>query len=540
MKRFVSPLFFAALAGFGQTPAPGPIQIRPLPDFHLPARIGVTGETRLTLDDVLKRVLENYADLRVTRISREQAGYQVQAAEGAYDPVVGLQAYHTKAVSPVASILGGTPSGKLTQTEWNVTPTVTGLSPWGGSYSFRFNNSRQESDSQFLTLNPQYPTTATLNLTQPLLRGLHFDPNRYHVEVARKNTQLSSEQLRQHIIERLTAAINAYWELAYAWQNFQVQTEAVRLAQQQFESNRRQAEQGVLAPIDVVAAQTQVANFEQTALGAQQTLTAAENNLKTIMLPDRGDATWDVALVPETEIDTRPVIVPLRDAVNQALSSRPEMSESAISLAINQLDVKLNKEQTKPQVNLFANLSATGLSGVPGATGTNPFPVSIPGLSLQPPGLFVGNYGQSLSNLFGGNFPTAQVGVQLSLPLRNRTAEAQLAISEGDGRKLKVLRGQIGQAIEADVRNALQAVTSADARLKAATLARESAEEQYASEQRQFQAGTSTVFLVLQRQTELIVARSREVRARADVGEAKANLDRATANTIDAHGIKVE
>jgi HAE1 family hydrophobic/amphiphilic exporter-1 len=144
-----------------------------------------------------------------------------------------------------------------------------------------------------------------------------------------------------------------------------------------------------------------------------------------------------------------------------------------------------------------------------------------------------------LNNLFGANFPTAQVGVQISLPLRNRTAEAQLAIAEADGRKLKVLRDQIGSAIEADVRNALQALTSAEARLKAATLARESAEEQYASEQRQFQAGTSTVFLVLERQRDLIVARSREVRAIADMGEAKANLDRATANTIEAHGIKV-
>jgi outer membrane protein TolC len=537
MKRFALP-FVAAVSMWAQTPAPAGIEIRPLPDFHLPPRIGVIGESRLTLDDVLERVLENDPDLRVTRISREQARYQVRAAQGAYDPVVGLQAYHTKAVSPVASILGGTQSGKLTQTELNVTPTVSGLTAWGGTYSFRFSNSRQQSDSLFLTLNPQYPTTATLNLTQPLLRGLRFDPNRYRVEVARKNTQLSTEQVRQHVIERLTVAINAYWELAYAWQNSQVQTEAVRLAQRQYESNRRLAEQGVLAPVDVVAAQTQVANFQQTAILAQQALTAAENNLKSIMLPNREDGMWSVAVVPDTDVDIRPTILPLRDAVNQALASRPEMAENAIALGINKLDVRLNKDQTKPQINAFANLSATGLAGVPMPPGTNPFPIELPILSTQIPGLFVGSYGQSVGNLFGGNFPTAQVGVQISLPLRNRTAEAQLAIAEADGRKLKVLRDQIGMAIEADVRNALQAVTSADARLSAARLARESAEEQYASEQRQFQAGTSTVFLVLQRQSDLIAARSREVRAKADLGEAKANLDRATANTIQAHGIK--
>ena len=522
-----------------QTPAPSTIQIRPLTEFHLPPRIGVAGQSHLTLEDVLNRVLENDADIRVSRISREQAGYQVAAAQGAYDPVVGFQAYRTRAVSPVASLLGGTSTGKLTQTEFNFTPTVSGLTQWGGSYSFKFSNSRQQSDSLFLTLNPQYPTTATLNITQPLFRGLRFDPNRYRVEVARRNTQLSTEQLRQHVIDRLTVAINAYWELAFAWQALQVQTEAVRLAQEQFQSNRRQAEQGVLAPVDVVAAQTQVANFQQTAIIAQQALAAAENNLKTIMLPNREDPMWGVAVVPETEVDVRPTVLPLRDAINQALSSRPEMAANAIALDINKLDARLNKDQTRPQVNAFANLSATGLSGVPMPAGSNPFPISIPGFSTQLPGLFIGNYGQSLTNLFGGNFPTAQVGVQVSLPLRNRTAEAQLAISEADGRKLKVLRDQIGQAIEADVRTSLQGVSSAEARLGAATLARESAEEQYASEQRQFQAGASTVFLVLQRQSDLIAARSREVRAKADLGEAKANLDRATANTIEARGIKI-
>jgi HAE1 family hydrophobic/amphiphilic exporter-1 len=224
--------------------------------------------------------------------------------------------------------------------------------------------------------------------------------------------------------------------------------------------------------------------------------------------------------------------------VNQALASRPEMAQNAIAADINKLDVRLNKDQTKPQVNAFANLSATGLSGIPMPAGANPFPIQLPILATQTPGLFVGNFGQSLSNLFGGNFPTAQVGIQISLPLHNRAAGAQLAVAEADARKLKVLREQIGSAIEADVRNSLQAVSSAELRLRAASLARESAEEQYASEQRQFQAGTSTVFLVLQRQADLIAARSREARAKADLGEAKANLDRATASTIEAHGIK--
>jgi HAE1 family hydrophobic/amphiphilic exporter-1 len=500
-------------------------------------RIGILGETQMPLAEVIERVLKNDPDLRIARIAREQAGYLVGAALGAYDPVLGLRAYRTHAVAPVASILGGTPSGKLTQTEYNLTPQMSGLTQWGGSYQFNWSNSRQQSDSQFLTLNPQYPSTATLNLTQPLWRGLRFDPFRYRIEVARANTRLSREQLRQHVIDQVTLAIDIYWELTYAWNNFRVQTEAVHLAEQQYESNRRQVEQGVLAPVDVTAAQTQVATFQQSLFAAQQALTVAENNLKMLILADRSDLMWGTAIVPETAPDTSPTVLPLRDAVNRALSARPEVAENALALDVNKLDVRLNKDQTRPQINAFANLSATGLAGTTLPPGVNPFGSLFPITLPSPPSIFVGGLGQSMGTLFGGNFPTVQAGVQISLPLRNRTAEAQLATSEAEGRRLKVQRDQVAMAVEADVRNALQAAISAEARLAAAALARQSAEEQYASEQRQFQAGTSTVFLVLQRQTDLITAKSREVRAQSDVAEAKANLDRATGNTIEAQGI---
>jgi outer membrane protein TolC len=256
------------------------------------------------------------------------------------------------------------------------------------------------------------------------------------------------------------------------------------------------------------------------------------------MLPDRTDMLWGAAFVPETEPDTAPQVVPLRDAVNAALASRPEVKENALSLDINTLDVRLARDQTKPQINAFANLSATGLSGQNLPGNVSPFFQAI-GINPAPPAMFVGGYNQSLSNLFSGNFPTAQAGVQISLPLRNRTAEAQLGVAEAESRKLKAVRDQIGMAIEADVRNALQASVSAQSRLDAATIARKSADEQYASEQRQMQAGTSTVFLVLQRQNELIAARSREARARTDVAEAKANLDRAMGATIQSQGINV-
>jgi HAE1 family hydrophobic/amphiphilic exporter-1 len=528
----------AALSGslFGQS-QPAAVVSQPVKEVEIKPRVGILAQTSIRLPEAIERVLANDPDLQISRIQLEEAGYLIRGAQGYYDPVAGLKTYRTRAVTPVASIIGGTASGKLTQKEWNASPGISGASPWGGTYAATFTNSRQLTDSTFVTLNPQYPASVALNLTQPLWRGLRFDDNRHRLQVARKNQALSGEQVRQRVIEVVTQAVQAYWELDYASQNLEVQTEAVKLAERQYESNRRQAEQGILAPVDVVAAQTQVATFQQNVFAAQQALTQAENNLKALMLPNRSDLMWSAALIPETQLDTNVTAPTLEEAVKRALASRPELAESALAIDVNGLDTRLAREAAKPRVDAFANLTAAGLAGRAAAVGPNPFAAFFPaGFGAVPP-LLVGSYGQSISNLVSGNFPTAQVGVQVSLPIRNRTADSMAAVSAAEGRRLRLVQNQIGMAVEADVRNSLQAVSSTQARLAASALARGSAEEQYASEQRQFQAGTSSVFLVLQRQTDLIAARGREVRAHADFAEALANLDRATAGTIEARGI---
>ena len=523
-------------SAFGQT-----LPVPQLKEAAVPMRVGIEAQKSLTLQEAIERTLANDPDLRIQRTLTEEALLGVRAAQGYYDPTLQLKAYHTHSVSPVASVLGGAPDGKLTQTEWNATPTLSGQSPWlGSSYSLGFTDSRQTTDSEFATLNPLYATELQLGLTQPLVRGLRFDQGRHQLAVARKNQALSKEQLRQRVMEVVTQAVTAYWELDFAYRNLDVQKEAVRLAELQFQSNRRQAEQGVLAPVDVVAAQTQVATFQQNVFLAQQTLTQAENNLKSLMLPNRMDTLWNSALVPDTQEPSDVTVPALSEAVKQALAGRPELTETVLQAAINQLDQKLNAENQRPKVDLYANLSASGLAGMAVSQASSPFASLFPAGFGAVPSMFLGGNGQSLSTLGSGTFPTAQVGVNISLPLRNRTAIAQSAISAQEGKRLAALKDQVAMAVEADVRNAMQAAVSSRARREAAVLARQSAEQQYESEQRQFQAGTSTTFLVLQRQTDLIAARSREARAGADTAEAAANLDRAVAAVLEKNGVEVK
>ncbi len=578
-------VFVAAGALRAQTPAvtdPGapatakaePAQAQPEPESpqpataddqtRLPARVGIFGKTPITLQQAIAQVLANNNDIDASRIDQDIRSFDVLAARGLFDPRFNLDSDLRDSTTPVSSSLGGSDTGKLTQKEITVKPGVSGLVPWtGGSYRFDWQSSRQTSDNQFATLNPLFPTSLQFQLVQPLWRGLLYDDNRRRVDIAKKNKNLSDEQFRQVVIDSVTQAAGAYWDLVYAVRNLQVQAEAVALARRQVGSNERMADQGILAPIDVVEAQTQLATFEQNLYLAQEALTRAENTLKTLMLPDRKAPLWGRALIPVTQPRLLIPDTPLDEAVQEALAKRPELAQVGISSDINKSNSRFYKEQTKPQVDLVGAYTSAGLAGSELVSGPNPLTAGFTGLidrindlseiaNLPPlppiaigggggvPDILVGGYGQSLANALRRRFPTAQVGLQISLPLRNRTAEGNYGASLAEGRQIENQRASVEQTIEADVRNSLQSVQSAEARLEAARQERRSAEEQYQSEQRRFLAGTSTVFLVLQRQTTMISARSRELRAQADVDKAVAQFDRATARTLQAYNINLD
>ncbi|HEV2201788.1 MAG TPA: TolC family protein [Bryobacteraceae bacterium] len=538
-----------------------PTLVPPVREFRLPPRVGVFGEARLSLDQALAMALANNNDIDASKIDREEADYALLGAHGLFDPTIGGASAWQKQVLPVASALGGSATGAVLSKLWQTDPTLNGSVPWfGGSYHTDFASQRASTNNTFVTLNPQYPAALNFQYTQPLSRNLRYDVNRHSLDVARKNQSLSQEQFRQRVMQIVLQTEQAYWELAYAYNNLQVQLEAVEIARQQDESNRRQEREGLLAPIDVVAAQTQLAGFELNAYTAQAALTTAENALKLLILADRASAMWASSIVPTTPADMPVPVVPLADAVAEALASRPETAAVKIAGEINQSDAKFFRDQIKPQVDLVASYTRQGLAGVniPPTTNflTSSFgplvdrlnalsaasglpPVAINTGSPTPP-LLIGDYGQSLNNLWAGNFPTTQFQLRVALPIRNRTAEANLSRAIAETRRIQNQKDQVEQAIEAGVRNAMQAMDSAALRRDAARVQRESAEEQYNSEQRQFRAGTSTLFLVQQRQSTMIAARSQERRAESDLGQAIAAFELAAGTILRQHNIQLQ
>jgi HAE1 family hydrophobic/amphiphilic exporter-1 len=251
--------------------------------------------------------------------------------------------------------------------------------------------------------------------------------------------------------------------------------------------------------------------------------------------------------------------VSLGDALKTAMENRPELQQSDVLKEINQIDQKFFKDQTKPAIDLVGTYGMTGLAGSVSSNIVNPLTQSsllqrqridelsalagLDPLPVIPPQQFsqdlLGGYGQSLQNLLANRYGTARIGVQISLPLRNRTAEANLGRSLVEGERIGTQRKQLEQTIQVDVRNALQSVRSSEARLRAAVATREANEQQFASEQRKLDAGQSTVFLVLQRQNDLTESRGQELRAQTDLNKAIADLQRATGNALNVNSIVV-
>jgi outer membrane protein TolC len=526
-------------------------------------RVGVdmANQRPLSMREAIEMALANNKDIEVARENVQAAEFDLRGARGAYDPRLSSLSYYERTKTPVSSSLSGGANGAVTQADFTGTARAEGLVPkGGGGYRVDFSSIRLNTDNQFVSLNPQYPTALTFNYTQPLLRGLRFDANRRAIEVAKKNLSLTDAQFRQRAIETITSVQRAYWDLVFALRSLQIQRDAVRDARVQYEHNKRLVTEGQLAPIDVVAADAQVSGFEQSVYSALDEVQRAENNLKNLIAENRNAPLWSASLVPTDSVNVSPPNIALPEAIGVAMTNRPELQQSDVARAINELDQRFYREQTKTQIDLIASYGVVGLAGALNPnSGASPFTTSnarltdrinelsqlnnLPPLPPQVatafPAELVGGYNQSLTNLVLNRFNNFRVGVQINLPFRNTAAQAQLGRSLVEGRRVATQREQLEQLVQVDVRNSLQTIRTSESRLRAAASARAASEQQLASEQRRFDAGQSTIFLVLERQTALATARGNELRAQTDLNKAAADIQRATGNALEANNVVV-
>ena len=512
--------------------------VPPPPDL---TRVGVISSNvlALSLNDAIRRALQNNNDIEVARDDVRIAEQRLLALYGYYDPVFTVAPTFDQRISPVTSIFaGGGATGQVSNTSFTVTPAISkSFEKGGGNYQVQFFNSRTSTGATNSTLNPFYNSSLTLFYTQPLLRNREVDTQRHSIRVQKKVLSQTDSDFRARTIAIIAQAQAAYWNLVFALRNQQNQLDSLNLSRQNLRNIEAQISAGAKAPLDRAQVLTDIATREGALFQAVQSVSLAENTLKQIMLKDPTSGEWTAQLTPtdSPSLDLSPI--DLKSALDEAHKNRPELARLSLQKEINTLDLHYFRNQAKPQIDLTGALTTSGLAGNPILCVPDPLtgrtcPVT--------PSKYIGGYGQDLTNLFTFKTREINVGVSIQIPLRNRTAKANVAAAEIQKEQLDASYRSQDQAVEMDVRNAAQSVDTAQKRIVAFRLARESAEQQLNGEQKLYDVGRSTTFLLLQRQTELTTARTNELQAETDYSKALADLQRATASTLRVNNVTVQ
>ena len=511
-----------------------PRPVPPLPDL---TRLGVTSDNTLalSLNEAIKRALESNNDIEVARDDVRINETTLRSLQGVFDPVLNLNPQINNTVQSQQSTLGGaSSSGTVSQTDITGNSNVNRqFSTGGGNYEFFFNNNRRTTNSLFNNLNPVYSASLGVTFTQPLLRNRSIDNNRRQIRIQRKRLEQSDADFRRRTIEVISQVQRAYWDLVFAYRNQQTSIASLNLTRENMRRVEAQIAAGAAAPLERAEVQTELANREQDVLSATQNISIAENTLKQLILRDPQSTVWSAQLMPTDEPSFDAAPVNLNDALTEARANRPELRRLRLDRDISDIDIQYFKNQTRPRIDLAATFATTGLNGAPCDLANNP-------LCSPPPTNLIGGYGQTLRDLFSFNTRNIVVGLNIQIPLRNRTAQANLAGARITREQTDARTRLQEQTIEVEVRNAAQAVETARRRVLSARAARENAEVQLQGEQRLYQVGRSTTFLLFQRENTLTAARNAELRAETDYNKALSDLQRATSTTLRANNVTVE
>lgn len=516
-------------------------QPRPVPPLPPLSRLGVNGgETMsLSLNDAIRRALENNNEIDFARNDVRLAESLLRSFEGAYDPVFEITPQINNSVSPQQSRLGGSDqSGSVTQTDFSVSPTVIKrFGTGGGQYEFFFNNNRRATNSRFNNFNPVFSSSLGVSFSQPLLRDRSIDITRRNIRIQRKRLEQSDADFRRRTIEVIAQVQRSYWDLVFSLRDEQNQIANVNLARENFRRTEASVAAGAAAPIERAEIQTELSNREASLLLATQSVSVAENNLKSLILREVLSPDWSVAILPTDQPSFDSTPVNLADAINEARANRPELRRLRIQQEISDIDLKYYRNQTRPRIDVISTFSTTGLAGTPVLSFD---PITGQPLPSSAPANLSGGYFRNIRNLLGLDTRNIVAGVTIQIPLRNRTAEANLAGARIEREQLSANTRTQEQTVELEVRNAAQAVETSRRRVLAAQEARRNAELQLAGEQRLFQVGRSTSFFLFQRENLLVNARNQELRAETDFNIALAELQRSTSTTLRANNIIVE
>ena len=417
----------------------------------------------------------------------------------------------------------------------------------GTTVSMNLNNTlglRQNSPQN--DFNPITSAALQLQVTQNLLQGFGYATNNRAIRVAKNQRHTSDLAFKQQVIATVTNVANLYWDLVSFNESLRVKQEALELNQTLSKDNRRRAELGAIAEIDLIQSQAELKSAQQDVINAETQVRQQEMTLKSVLTRGGLDnlAVLTAHIVPMTPIaiPTQEPVVPIQDLIGEAIRNRPDVEQSRVGLENSRISMLGTKNALLPTLQAFVNLQNNGQAGDVNAI---PARVTAGGQELvrNPSTVnpyFLGGYGTALGQVFGRNFPNYTVGVQLSMSLRNRAAQADLITDELTYRQSQIQDRQLQNNIKVNVANNWVVVSQARSAYDTSIQARELQEQTLAGARRKYELGTSTFLDVLIVQRDTVSRRLTEIDARNQYVRARTTLEQVTGRILRSYDVDIE
>ena len=404
----------------------------------------------------------------------------------------------------------------------------------GTSFSATFNNVRGSTSSITNFFDPFVQSNFIFVASQQLLNGFGLAANEHFIRIAKVNKSIADQLLAQQVITSITAVEFAYWELVFARGNVDVAKQEIALAEKTYSDNKKQVDVGTLAPLEIVQAEAQVATAQQALVLAQTTVLQDQLTLLNLISKNPNSPVLrTVEIVPTDTAQVAPPEVeklPLEDLVKEAVTKRPDVLQATLQIKGDGINVRATKNALLPFLTLSGEYATEGLAG-----DTRPCVPTAPGVPCQ----FFTGLGSALNQEFTGVYPEYNAQLTLTIPIRNRLAQANNAIATLNERSDQANYQLIVNNASIDVRNAQITLEQARITLAAAIKTRDLDAQTLDAEQKKYQVGASTLFNIVSDQNILAGAESAEVRARVNLAEGKVNFDRAMARTLEVNNITI-
>lgn len=505
-------------------------------------RLTKDGKVTLSESDVIAVALQNNLDIQVERQNKPAADYDVLKSYGPFDPIFKATANSDRALTPSSSFLqtgvfgAVTPVDRLNQ---NFNFSYLQAFQTGTQAEIDYNNNKAFTRSRIASLNPSILTALRLSFVQPLLKNRGIAVNSAPIKIAKNARDITREQFSLKVIDIINQALNLYWELVFDREDVRVKKQSLDLAIKTNEDNKRQVEIGTLAPIDVVKSETEVANRRQDLIVSQYTLQQTEDSLKRFLSNGRDPGALIAKLDPvdSPKPPSPEEIVSVSDAINEAIKSRPELTQARLDLQNRDLRLRFTKNQLQPEVDLNGAYQWVGLAGNSQVRDSQGNPLFNPDGT---PLLMEAGYKDATHQLLNFAFPEYSFGITLTIPIKNKSAQADFGRASYERRQSNTRLHLTEQQVALQVRNAHTVIEMNKARIEAATKARQLQEQTLDAENKKYQLGASTIRFVLEEQRNLAQAQTNEVRALVDFTKSRIALVQAEGRLLKDYNIQID